>query len=77
MPTGLSYWEKESFFCNHHAIIIGSGIVVLNAAIHLQKLVPSLKIAIPEKDLYLQMRIPKMRVLLISEAFLNQLSEKK
>ncbi|GAA4203701.1 hypothetical protein GCM10022289_20310 [Pedobacter jeongneungensis] len=49
MPTGLSYWEKESFFYNHDAIIIGSGIVVLNAAIHLQKLVPSLKMAIPEK----------------------------
>ncbi|MGN7987332.1 hypothetical protein ACTJKC_08330 [Pedobacter sp. 22226] len=49
MPTGLSYWKKESFFYNHDAIIIGTGIVVLNAAIHLQKLVPSLKLAIPEK----------------------------
>ncbi|GGH12747.1 NAD(P)/FAD-dependent oxidoreductase [Pedobacter zeae] len=49
MPTELSYWEKESFFCNYDAIIIGSGIVGLNAAIHLKKSVLSLKIAILER----------------------------
>lgn len=49
MPTELSYWEKESFFCNYDAIIIGSGIVGLNAAIHLKKSVPALKIAVLER----------------------------
>lgn len=49
MPTELSYWEKESFFCNYDAIVIGSGIVGLNAAIHLKKTAPSLKIAILER----------------------------
>lgn len=49
MPTELSYWEKESFFSNYDTIVIGSGIVGLNAAIHLKKTVPSLKIVILEK----------------------------
>ncbi|WP_412466754.1 NAD(P)/FAD-dependent oxidoreductase [Pedobacter sp. KLB.chiD] len=49
MPTKHSYWEKESFFCNYDAIVIGSGIVGLNAAIHLRKTAPSLKIVILEK----------------------------
>jgi glycine/D-amino acid oxidase-like deaminating enzyme len=49
MPTELSYWEKESFFCNYDAIVIGSGIVGLNAAIYLKKTAPSLKIVILEK----------------------------
>jgi glycine/D-amino acid oxidase-like deaminating enzyme len=48
MPSELSYWEKESFF-NFDVIIIGSGIVGLNAAIHLKKSAPSLKIAILER----------------------------
>lgn len=47
MPNALSYWERESFF-NYDVIIIGSGIVGLNAAIHLKKMVPSLKIALLE-----------------------------
>jgi len=47
MPNALSYWERESFF-NYDVIIIGSGIVGLNAAIHLKKSVPSLKIALLE-----------------------------
>lgn len=47
MPNALSYWERESFF-NYDVIIIGSGIVGLNAAIHLKKTVPSLKIALLE-----------------------------
>lgn len=49
MPTELSYWEKESFFCNYDTIVIGSGIVGLNAAIRLKKTAPSLKIAILER----------------------------
>lgn len=47
MPNALSYWERESFF-NYDVIIIGSGIVGLNAAIHLKKSAPSLKIALLE-----------------------------
>ncbi|TFB34143.1 FAD-binding oxidoreductase [Pedobacter alluvionis] len=46
----LSYWEKESFL-NYDVIIIGSGIVGLNAAIHLKKSAPSLKILILERAL--------------------------
>lgn len=48
MPTALSYWEKESFF-NYDIIIIGSGIVGLNAAIHLKKTQPNLKIVVLEQ----------------------------
>jgi glycine/D-amino acid oxidase-like deaminating enzyme len=47
MSIELSFWEKESFF-NFDVIIIGSGIVGLNAAIHLKKSAPSLKISILE-----------------------------
>ncbi|RQO78621.1 FAD-dependent oxidoreductase [Pedobacter sp. KBW01] len=47
MPNALSYWERESFF-NYDVIIIGSGIVGLNAAVHLKKSAPSLKIALLE-----------------------------
>jgi len=48
MSIELSYWEKTSFF-NYDAVIIGSGIVGLNAAIHLKKITPNLKIAVLEK----------------------------
>lgn len=48
MPTSFSYWEKESFF-TYDIIIIGSGIVGLNAAIQLKKTASTLKIAILEK----------------------------
>jgi len=48
MEIELSYWEKASFF-NYDVIIIGSGIVGLNAAIHLKKSAPSLKISILER----------------------------
>ena len=50
MLIDLSYWEKESFL-NYDVIIIGSGIVGLNAAIHLKKSAPSLKIMILERGL--------------------------
>ena len=50
MLIDLSYWEKESFL-NYDVIIIGSGIVGLNAAIHLKKSTPSLKIMILERGL--------------------------
>ena len=48
MPTAFSYWEKESFF-TYDIIVIGSGIVGLNAAIQLKKTAQTLKIAILEK----------------------------
>ncbi|TCD02381.1 FAD-binding oxidoreductase [Pedobacter frigidisoli] len=48
MANQLSYWERESFF-SFDVIIVGSGIVGLNAAIHLKKQAPLLKIAILEK----------------------------
>ncbi len=43
-----SYWEKSSFF-NFDFIIIGSGIVGLNAAIHLKKDKPNARICILER----------------------------
>lgn len=49
MPTAFSYWEKESFF-TYDIIVIGSGIVGLNAAIQLKKTAPTLKIAILERS---------------------------
>jgi len=36
MDNNISYWEKSSFF-NYDVIVVGSGIVGLNAAIHLRK----------------------------------------
>lgn len=47
MANGLSYWEKTSFF-DYEVIVIGSGIVGLNAAIHLKKSSPALKILVLE-----------------------------
>ncbi|MCZ4224092.1 NAD(P)/FAD-dependent oxidoreductase [Pedobacter rhodius] len=47
MPNKLSYWEKSSFF-DFDIILIGSGIVGLNAAINLKISEPSLKLAIIE-----------------------------
>ena len=45
----LSYWEKESFFKDIDVAIIGSGIVGLNAAIHLKEKNPQLRILIIER----------------------------
>jgi glycine/D-amino acid oxidase-like deaminating enzyme len=47
MIANRSYWETASFF-NYDVVIIGSGIVGLNAAIHLKKSSPLLRIAILE-----------------------------
>ncbi|RZM19566.1 MAG: FAD-binding oxidoreductase, partial [Pedobacter sp.] len=44
----LSFWEKETYFAPADVAIIGSGIVGLNAAIHLKTSSPKLKIAILE-----------------------------
>ncbi|GGI26845.1 NAD(P)/FAD-dependent oxidoreductase [Pedobacter mendelii] len=48
MSMNLSYWEKSTFF-NFDIIVIGSGIVGLNAAIHLKKASPMLKILVLER----------------------------
>jgi gamma-glutamylputrescine oxidase len=49
MQYELSYWEKSVFFDQLDAVIIGSGLVGLNAAIELRTLHPSWKIAILER----------------------------
>ena len=48
MDNNISYWEKSSFY-DYDVIIVGSGIVGLNAAIHLRKSFPNLNVAIMER----------------------------
>ena len=48
MGATYSFWEKQSFF-NYDIIIIGSGIVGLNAAIHLKRKDSKLKVAVLER----------------------------
>ncbi len=45
----LSYWERETFFGALDVLIIGSGIVGLNAALRLKELEPSLNIAVLDR----------------------------
>ena len=45
----ISFWEKDTFLNNTDIIIIGSGIVGLNAAIHLKEQNPTLKIIVVER----------------------------
>ena len=45
----LSFWEQQSFFSNLDVVIIGSGIVGLNAAICLKEKNPALKVLIVER----------------------------
>ena len=47
----LSFWEKETYFGNIDVLIIGSGIVGLNAALHLKQAQPKLKILVAERGL--------------------------
>lgn len=47
----LSYWEQESFLKDIDVAVIGSGIVGLNAAIHLKNLQPHLQVAIFERGM--------------------------
>lgn len=47
MPNTFSYWEKENFF-SYDAVVIGGGIVGLNAAVYLKKLKPFLRVAVLE-----------------------------
>lgn len=45
----LSFWEQEIFFKKADVLIIGSGIVGLNAALHLKELDPALDVAVLER----------------------------
>jgi gamma-glutamylputrescine oxidase len=45
----LSFWEKDTFLSNIDVIIVGSGIVGLNAALHLREQSPLLKIVVVER----------------------------
>ncbi|GAA4440786.1 FAD-dependent oxidoreductase [Pontibacter saemangeumensis] len=47
----LSFWERDSYFSNIDALIVGSGIVGLNAALHLTTLKPRLKVMVLERGL--------------------------
>ncbi|MEJ8801404.1 NAD(P)/FAD-dependent oxidoreductase [Pontibacter sp. H249] len=47
----LSFWEKETYFGNIDILIVGSGIVGLNAALHLKNKQPQLKILVAERGL--------------------------
>ncbi|WP_299758593.1 FAD-dependent oxidoreductase [uncultured Pontibacter sp.] len=47
----LSFWEQETYFNNLDVLIIGSGIVGLNAALHLKKKQPQLKVLVAERGL--------------------------
>lgn len=48
IPT-FSYWERTAFIDNADVIIIGSGLVGLNAALHLKKQRPHLKVMVLER----------------------------
>jgi glycine/D-amino acid oxidase-like deaminating enzyme len=45
----FSYWEQQTFLNHYDVIIIGSGMVGLNAALHLKTKQANLKIAVLEK----------------------------
>jgi hypothetical protein len=48
-PQTLSYWERETFFRHLDVVVIGSGIVGLNAAIRLKELRPHWRVAVLER----------------------------
>lgn len=47
----ISYWEQDTYFNNIDVVIIGSGIVGLNAALHLKQKHKKLKITILERGM--------------------------
>lgn len=49
MSYTLSFWERESFFPNFNVVVIGSGLVGLNAALKLKTLDPNLRIAVVDR----------------------------
>jgi glycine/D-amino acid oxidase-like deaminating enzyme len=48
MPTLTSFWEKSEFFDKIDTVVLGSGIVGLQAALNLKRLDPALNIAVFE-----------------------------
>jgi len=49
MPHNYSYWEQTAFLNESDVIVIGSGIVGLNAALHLKTLSPELNVLVLER----------------------------
>ncbi len=47
----FSFWEQDSYFHNLDVVIVGSGIVGLNAALHLKTTQPNLKVMVLERGL--------------------------
>ena len=47
----LSFWEQSTFFAEIDAIIIGSGLVGLNAAISIKEKQPNWKVVVLEKGI--------------------------
>ncbi|WP_347158134.1 NAD(P)/FAD-dependent oxidoreductase [Pontibacter chitinilyticus] len=47
----LSFWERDTYFSNIDVLVIGSGIVGLNAALHLKTKQPQLKVMVAERGL--------------------------
>lgn len=45
----LSYWEKNTFFSNIDVLVVGSGIVGLNAAIAFKELQPDARVVVVER----------------------------
>ena len=48
MPS-LSYWEQTAFFDQADVVVIGSGIVGLNAAIHIRERLPHARVLVLER----------------------------
>lgn len=51
MYSQFSYWENNTFFNNIDLLVVGSGIVGLNAAIHYKKLNPKHKVVVLERGI--------------------------
>ncbi len=47
----FSFWEQDTYFSDIDVLIIGSGIVGLNAALHLKTTQPKLKVVVAERGL--------------------------
>ena len=47
----LSFWERQAFFTDLDVVVIGSGIVGLNVALHLKQQAPGLKVLVLERGL--------------------------
>lgn len=49
----LSYWERESYFEGIDLLIVGGGIVGLNAALNVKELQPDLRVLVIDRGLFL------------------------